>query len=255
MSGQQAFFSALLDPASPPPTGLVAWNMSDPATRFAVYRNNVAVSLVDALADTFPVTQQLVGEEFFRAMARIHAVAEPPRSPVLARYGETFPDFIERFPPAASVPYLADVARLEMARVQAYHAADTAPLCAEAYLQALANEDALPRLLIGLHPSSRLAQSPYAIMSLWAAHQGIGELSAVDPYVPENALIVRPQFNVEIRRLPADVHHFVACLLRGDKLGAAANHTRREHTEFDLAGALGLLIRANAISSMTYQGD
>ena len=67
----QALFAAtLLDPTLPCPPGLTAWNGSDLTRRLAVHRNNVVVSLVDALADTFPVTQQLVGEDFFRTMAR-----------------------------------------------------------------------------------------------------------------------------------------------------------------------------------------
>ena len=67
MNSQQAFANALTDPAQPCPPGLISWNQSDVAQRFAVYRNNVMASLVDALADTFVVTQELVGPEFFRA--------------------------------------------------------------------------------------------------------------------------------------------------------------------------------------------
>ncbi len=119
MSTQTAVAQALLDPALPCPTGLSTWNGSDPQTRFAVYRNNVMMSLIDALADTYPVVQRLVGEDFFRAMARVFAQAKPPRSAVMAYYGRDFAAFIDAFPPAASVPYLADVARLEMARVLA----------------------------------------------------------------------------------------------------------------------------------------
>ena len=70
---QSAFADALLDPARPCPPGLRTWNGSDPARRLAVYRNNVVSSLIDALADTFPVVQRLVGTEFFRAMAGVFA--------------------------------------------------------------------------------------------------------------------------------------------------------------------------------------
>ena len=73
VGSQAAFAAALLYPARPCPPGLHAWNGSDPAARLAVYRNNVVSSLIDALADTFPVVQQLVGEEFFRAMAGVFA--------------------------------------------------------------------------------------------------------------------------------------------------------------------------------------
>lgn len=57
--------TAPLNPELPCPGGLTSWNGSDPELRFAVCRNNVMVSLIDALADTFPVVQALVGEEFF----------------------------------------------------------------------------------------------------------------------------------------------------------------------------------------------
>ncbi|MEZ5722575.1 MAG: DNA-binding domain-containing protein [Paracoccaceae bacterium] len=59
--------------------------------RFDVYRNNVVVSLSEALATGFPVVRKLVGEAFFSAMAGVFVRAHPPRSPVLTMYGEGFP--------------------------------------------------------------------------------------------------------------------------------------------------------------------
>lgn len=250
MTGQQAFFAALLDPAQPLPAGLSARNGADPAARFAVHRNNVAASLIDALADTFPVTQALVGEAFFRAMARLFVHAEPPRSRVLAFYGESFPGFVAHFPPAASVPYLADVARLEMLRVHAYHAADDAPLSAASIAELLADADRLPDLRIAFHPSLGLLRAQYAVVSLWAAHQDITELASVDPQVPENALVVRPALDVEVLRLDAGAGDFIAQLLRGESLGGAAEQVARTHPDFDLASILGLLIQKQAITSM-----
>jgi hypothetical protein len=250
MTGQQAFFEALLDPGQRPPSGLTTWNGSDPATRFAVYRNNVIASLIDALADTYPVTQELVGEAFFRAMARLFVLAEPPRSRVLAFYGKSFADFVEHFPPAAAVPYLADVARLEMLRVHACHAADDAPLSTEALAEVLADADALPGLLPAFHPSTGLLRSPYAVVSLWAAHQGIAELASVDPLVPEQALVVRPDLEVEVVMLDAGAGDFVAHLMQGESLGHAAEQAERAHPGFDLARILSLLIQKRALSSM-----
>ena len=69
--------------------------------RFGVYRNNVYSSLIDVLQARFPVVSRLVGEEFFRAMARVYVEQEPPRSAVLLRYGASFPDFVASFAPAA----------------------------------------------------------------------------------------------------------------------------------------------------------
>ena len=125
---QQAFASALLDSNLPAPQGLVGPDGVQSERRFTVYRNNVFVGLTEALRAGFPCTARLVGEEFFMAMARIFAAAHPPGSPVLLHYGAEFPDFIASFPPAASLPYLADVARIERAATEAYHERDEAPL-------------------------------------------------------------------------------------------------------------------------------
>ncbi len=250
MSGQQTFFDALLNPDRPPPGELTTWNGSDVTTRFSVYRNNVVASLIGALADTFPVTQQLVGEEFFLAMARIFVSAEPPRSRVLAFYGDAFPHFVEHFPPAASVPYLADVARLEMSRVHAFHAGDADELPVDVIAQALANTDDLPNLIVGLHPSLQLLQSKYAVVSLWAAHQGIIDISKVDPWTGENALVIRPQLDVEVISLDPSAAAFVAYLMQGENLGFATEYVFDAHTDFDVAGTLQLLAQHQCISSI-----
>jgi hypothetical protein len=128
MSPNDRLRRCLLDPAAPCPPGLTTWNGSDPAQRFAVYRNNVIVSLVDALADTFPVTQELVGEP---SSAPWRANSSAPRHRVRRCWRSTataLPNSSRRFPPAAGLPYLADVARLEMLRVLAWHAADACQL-------------------------------------------------------------------------------------------------------------------------------
>ena len=253
MSPQQAFADSLLAEQATCPPGLATWNGSDPAPRFAVYRNNVMVSLIDALADTFPVTQALVGEEFFRAMAAAFARANPPRSPVMAHYGAGFAGFIEEFPPAAGLPYLADVARLEVLRVQAYHAADAESVSDEAIALLLAEPGRLPAARFTLHPSLRIMESHHAVVSLWAAHQGEdvdSALAAVDVAQPESALLLRSGLDVETYRITSGTAKFIRQLQVGRGLGAAVELALAADAAFDMAEALGLLIRAGAISGI-----
>lgn len=247
---QHAFAAALLDPDLPVPAGLTAWNGSDPAQRFRVYRNNVIVSLIDALADTFAVTQQLVGEEFFRAMARLYAYAHPPQSRLLAFYGADFPDFIAGFPPAVGLPYLADVARLEYRRVVAYHAADVPGIDNDALVAALADQAALPTLGVTLQPALAVLASASAVVSLWAAHQGIVDLSAVAPETPETALILRPGLEVEVIRIAPAAGAFITALGAGSPLGDASAAVLAVDAGFDLVGTLGLLLQKSAITAL-----
>ena len=259
MSGGAAvlgeFAAALLDPEHPLPAGLVTRNGTDPATRFAVYRNNVVVSLVAALADTFPFTRELVGRQFFDAMARCFIVAQPPRSPVLTEYGDDFPDFVALFGPARALAYLPDVARLEVARVRAYHAAEADALGTAALAALLADQDRLPGVRLTLQPSFAVVASDHAIVSLWAAHHGEGRLDGVDPARPQCALVLRDGDDVLVLPVSVGTGAFVAKLKAGSPLGEAASVGAAREPEFDLTHALALLIRHGGIAACPLPGD
>lgn len=251
MSTQGAFADALLVTDAVCPPGLKAWNGSAPDKRFAVYRNNVVVSLIDAMADSFPVTQELVGEQFFRGMARQFVRATPPRSPVLALYGDGFAEFIEAFPAASGLAYLADVARLELLRVQAWHAADAEPLAPEKIAELSADPATLPDAQFTLHPSLRMLRSRHAVVSLWAAHQSESAalaLAEVDPGQAETALVLRNVLEVEISTITDGAAAFVSLLQQGVSLGEAAGQALAAETGFDLPQTLGLLIRCGALT-------
>ena len=94
---QRGFAASVLDPALPMPDGLVGPDGEPDPKRFAVYRNNVRVSLIEALEDAFPAVHRIVGVDFFRAMARGYVMVQPPRSPIMLDYGAGFPDFIRGF--------------------------------------------------------------------------------------------------------------------------------------------------------------
>lgn len=258
MSAQQSFAEALFDIGAVCPLGLTTWNDSDPVRRFAVYRNNVMVSLIDALADSYPVTQALVGEEFFRAMARQFVTAHPPRSPVLALYGEELADFIAGFAPAAGLAYLADVARLEMLRVQAFHAADAAALTAQEIAGLLADPAALAQARFSFHPSLGVLRSRHAVVSLWAAHQTpdvAAALAQVTVAEAEIALVWRAGLEVDIARIGEGVATFIVILKQGVVFAAAAEQALAVDPGFDLVAALGLLIRAGVIAGIDITGS
>ncbi|WJV64296.1 DNA-binding domain-containing protein [Pectobacteriaceae bacterium C52] len=250
MSGQHAFYDALRDPDAPMPPDLFTWNGSSPRARFDVYRNNVMVSLIDALADTFPVTQQLVGEPFFRAMSALYITHHPPRSPILADYGATLPRFIADFPPAASVPYLADIATLEVLLVRAYHAADCVLSSHDHLVAALSDTTLLSDLRVGLHPSLGLLNSPYAIVSIWAAHQDTGSLADINPYQTEHALIIRPALEVNVLSIDNGTALFLAQLQQGASLGQALTQVQQHISDFDLITTLSLLIHSHTLVSL-----
>ncbi len=245
---QHEFAAALLVPAMSVPAGLRGGGRQGHERRFAVHRNNVVVSLVDALAGTFPVCQALVGEEFFRAMARERVLADPPRSPVLTDYAQGFPDFVAGFPQAASVAYLADVARIEALRVRAYHAVDAPPVPAAMYRELVASPEMLDTARLTLHPACHWLRSRHAAYSIWRAHQGLEDLSSadldgIDVDHAEDVLVVRPAFDVVVTALPRGAIEFLEALRVGNALATAFTAAQAAVDDIDSGALFALLLQ------------
>ena len=239
---QRAFAAALLDPEAEVPAGVVDPEGRPAPKRFSVYRNNVASSLTRALEAAFPTVRKLVGEEFFVAMAGVFLRAHPPRSRMLMLYGEGMPEFLESFPPVGHLGYLPDVARVDQAMRESYHAADSQPL-AEAEFQRLIGAD-IAGLRLQLAPSLRLVRSRWPVVSIWAAnHEG-----APSPQPKaEDALILRPEFDPRPHALPSGGAAFIAGLLQGQRLGEAVDASGGA---LDLPAVLALMIQGRAITGV-----
>ena len=246
---QRGFAQALLHEAGTVPQGVTSHTAPRPAKRFQVYRNNVFASLIEVVRARFPAVERLVGEEFFRAMARLFVEAHPPRSPVLLDYGGDFAAFLRGFPPAAELPWLADVAEIEWLCNRACHAPDAIPLEAAA-LAAIAPEH-LGGLRFTLHPSARLFASGYPAVSIWEANTGDRDGSLSGDLGAEAALILRPALEVMVLRLAPGAHAFTEALAAGMPLGAAAALAAEADPAFALPEALGALLAAGALSDLT----
>lgn len=212
----------------------------DAGDRISVYRNNVVVSLADAIATTFPATGRLVGEAFLRAAAIAFAKAHKPRSPLMFHYGDGFADFIQALPGLADYPQVPEVARIEYARVCAYHAKDAAPLAAE--VMAAIAPDALPTVVFSPHPATRLVATPHNGLAAFQANHA-PPLPITDGVAA--ALVTRPLMEVLTHALDDPSHHFIGHLLGGASLGEAA---AASPDTLDLGAALGVALTAGAFT-------
>src|ERR1700704_4314577 len=194
------FVRGLTDPARATPADVVAPRGKAAIKRYNVYRNNVTVSLINALADTFPAVQRITGVEFFRAMARFHVRATPPTSPLLFEYGRDFPAFIEGYEHAQDMPWLADTARIERAWLDPYHAADAPPLYTDAL--AAVPSDRLGDLVFTAHPAACIVRSAYPAVAIFAMNRVEGPITPPRSSTAESALIARPDMEVAVRVLP-----------------------------------------------------
>lgn len=239
---QSTFAEALLNPDAAVPPGLVDPQGRPAPKRFSVYRNNVAASLTRALEAGFPVIRKLVGPEFFGAMAVVYLRAHPPRSRQIALYGHDFPGFLDAFPPVAHLPYLPDVARLELAIRDSYHAADSTPIDPAAL--AVPEPDLLASRL-HLAPSLRLIRSAHPIHALWLANTQGGP--APQPGA-QDVIVLRTEYDPEPHLLPIGGGAFIADILAGQTLMQSLNNAREN---FDLTSILSLLLASNALTGIS----
>lgn len=239
---QARFASALRDPFAPVPTDLAPSHGRAPERRFAVYRNNVAVSLRVALESRFPACRRIVGEAFFAELAQAYVGAHPPRSPLMMTYGDGLPAFMAGVEALAGLPYLPDVARIEAARTRAYHAADAEPLRLEAF--AAVSTDALERLRVTLHPSLEIVRSAHPAVTIWAMNADELPLAPLADWRPEDALVARPAMDVTVRALPAGGAAFLAALAGGAALATAVAAGAKADSAFDLTLNLQGLVEA-----------
>ena len=249
MADQTEFTAALLNPEMPVPHGIVQPDGAPASKRFDVYRNNVVTSLIGAMGDAFPVIKMLVGEQFFDAVAGHYVRINPPTSPLMMFYGSGFPEFLDGFEPARQLPYLPDMARLELARRTAYHAADDPVLDPDA-LSKIAPE-ALGAVRLKLHASVQIVSSNHPVFSIW-------RFNATDDKTPiqaaaEAVLISRPLDQVQMQTLPAGGAAFLTALQTGHTLEEAAGTAQAASSDFDLGQNIGGMFAAQIISDLQDQ--
>lgn len=224
--------------------GVLAAGPANPQGRLRIYRNNTLASLTEGLMTTFPATMNLVDPRFFRYVADAFIRADPPREPRLAAYGAAFPAFLSRFPAAANLAYLADVARLEWTLSAAGQVAEAAPAASDI----LALPSGEPAAGLILQPSLRFVVSRWPVDALWEANRRGPAAAAFE--------LVRRQTRLQLRRRDEDVaiaaltpaaFSFRRALAAGRSLETAAARALGRDPRFDLMAELVGLFRAGLV--------
>jgi len=243
---QTLFHDALLDGSALTPEGLSDGRGRPAGRRFDVYRNNVAVSLTEALEAGFPAIRSLIGPENFKKVSGLFLRQQPPSTPLIMQYGTEFPAFLEQFAPLSHLRYLGDVARLEQAQREAYHAADRAPVDS-GELECL-SPDLMAQSRLDLAPALRVLRSPWPVHGIWryASESGAPKPAAV----AEDLVITRPEFDPVIKVLPPGGAVFLNALCDARSLTQAAEAALGEAPSFELSRMLALLLEGRAITAI-----
>lgn len=221
----------------------------DNGARLDIYRNTCSSVLATALALSFPAVRNLVGPEFFEGAARLFVAEAPPHSALLDEYGADFPEFLVQLPQAASLPYLADVARLEWQVNIVLHAVDAQPLEIARFAQL--DEAELAHWRFAPHPAVQLVRCDFPVDAIWHAvlEHDDSAMAAIDlSDGPVWLLVHGTESGVDLMRLSECQWRFTAALFSGQPLHTAleeapcpdahavlaAHLTRRSFIDIDL---------------------
>ncbi len=246
--GQSGFSNAVRHPDVATPDGLIGPDGAPSDKRFSVYRNNVMSSLIDALAANFPAILRLIGDENFVVLARDFVIQNPPEVPMLFLYGERFAAHLEQFQPLADYPYLADVARVEFAWLQSYHAADESVLDSAELADVAA--DVVGGIKFSPHPATWVFRSKWPAATLVSRNREEGDCSDIDLTAGEDVLITRPFLDVAMRILPPGGYEFTTGLAGGATLEEAAGSALAVVEDFDLPGQIAGMLECGIFSEI-----
>lgn len=242
--GQTVFRDALLDPDCDIPKGLSDGGHRPADKRFNVYRNNVTVSLMEAMNTGFPMVIRIIGRENMDGLTRMFVRAHPPTSQLMMHYGDRFPDFLSEIPQLAHLGYLPDVARLDLSVRRSYHASDAEPMD-----PADLATDSLMECSLRLAPALQLLRSDWPLYDIWRFNT---QKDAPQPNpVAQDVLVVRPDYDPEPHLLPDGGATWISALQNGQSVGDALDLVHRDLKTFDLTTMLTLLITGQALISLT----
>lgn len=223
--------------------------------RLNIYCNNTRLGLTNALRDTYPVVFKLVGESFFKVLAAAYIREFPPISGCLQEYGRGFARFIEQFAPARTLPYLADVARLEWFWQEAYHEADQGKMMLSRITAIPASLHA--KLCLCCHPSLRLLVSSYPLYRIWLLNQDDSDNSEIIDLNRGHCkiLVFRPELEVEVQALTDSDYLWLSLLHTGTPLVAAVEEVYQLDPYFDVTAHLQYWLEAGLITDFYLQND
>jgi hypothetical protein len=182
--------------------------------RVDIYANMYFYRLLDVLKEDFPATLQVLGEDNFHNLVTGYLLEHPPTEPSVYFCGRNLSDYLRDHPTTANVPFAADLAMLERAMVEVFHAADAVALDAEAMRMTPPNE--WPALQLRMPPATRILALAWKVVELLVAVEAKRKCEPAE-HAAVKVLVWRRNGQVFYRELEAIEVRALAAASRGAK--------------------------------------
>jgi hypothetical protein len=260
---QEQFFSGLVNQPSADLLAQIATHSdqasNEAALRMAVYQNNYAHSLREALKDSYPVVLRLIGEDFFHALAMEFIQSNPPQQASLQSYGLEFIKFISEHEQCQQLPFLTDIAHIEYLYIQCFHGPEQEAINLNHLLAEEEND--LPNVVFTAHPNVHMISSDYPSLDIWYANleDEVAEIN-LDECVPSRILIYRnDELQVETVQLNDMAYAFCHHLVMGQSISEAWDNLQdtsdQPLDDDDLNGMLTYFLGLGVFTGLSIKQD
>ena len=207
--------------------------------RVDIYANAYFYRLLECLGEDFPATLAVLGADNFPALVKEYLLEHPPTEPSILYAGLYLADFLNDHPFTERWPFIADLARLERAVLEVFHAADTPALALET-LHAVPSED-WPALKLRTHPAVEIVHSEWRIADvLQTVEQG---LEWTDPEHEEASVLVwRQNALVRYRSLEPVERDALVLISKGASFASVCEAVAASAEESNHVGLIGQLM-------------
>lgn len=202
------------------------------------HANTISHARLVALEESFPLTRAELGEAQFNALSHEYVETAEAKASDLAQIGRHFARYLENANADATI---GDLARIEWAWLESYHATDAHALHLTT-ISALAEPDLLA-LQVQLHPATRLIvlRAPLAAS---LAHL------ADTVTAPSAIAVVRPEAEVRLLAIDAPTLRTAQKCLHPTTIGNLLALAGEQGDEADPIGPALTLIGAGALVAM-----
>ena len=217
---------------------LVGGGRLGPAERLEIYAGMYRARLVDVLREDFPRVRAILGDDAFVAVACHYLARCPSTHPSVRHVGGRFADFVAA--DAAAPPFLADLARLEWARVEVFDAVDAEPL-GLAELRSIPTAD-WPTLEFRRVPASLVVESAWPMHRIWAEAETWGDARPNPVPEPTTVRVWREERGVSHAAMGAAELRALRALDRGETFAGLCAAVALDHDPDATAAEMGAIL-------------
>ena len=211
---------AALDAGELDASAALAHDAATARIRLGAYAGGYPARLEEALSEAFPALHHLLGGPTFHRLVQRYLPAVPAGIYNLNDVGTPLPAWLAGDEIARAMPLAPDLARLELAVQQAFHATLLAPFD-PAPLSTWGADD-WEQAIVRFQPGVSLVRSPWPVHDVWQARtQPRDTIDLVVENRPQDVLVARSGYRVTPAVVAPEQAAVLERLLGGERLGAA----------------------------------